>query len=99
MMTIDSALQAQVDAQLMEQGAFAPLELLFNSGRLLYSDYESWRRREVLLLDDVLMGNREKIGAEIQQAAAYARSIGLVEQPQEFFAWHAPSPAETSADD
>jgi hypothetical protein len=98
-MAIDTSLQAQVDAQLMEQGAFAPLELLFNSGRLLYSDYESWRRREVLLLDDVLMGNREKIGAEIQQAAAYARSIGLVEQPQEFFAWHAPSPAETSADE
>jgi hypothetical protein len=98
-MAIDTSLQAQVDAQLMEQGAFAPLELLFNSGRLLYSDYESWRRREVPLLDGVLMGNREKIGAEIEQAVAYARSIGLVEQPQEFFAWHAPSPAEISADE
>jgi hypothetical protein len=96
-MTIDTSLQSQVDAQLMEQGAFAPLELLFNSGRLLYGDYESWRRREVPLLDGVLMGNREKIGAEIEQAVAYARSIGLVEQPQEFFAWHTPSPAEISA--
>jgi len=95
----DNALQAQVDAQLMEQGAFAPLELLFNSGRLLYSDYESWRRREVPLLDGVLMGNREKIGAEIEQAVAYARSIGLVEQPQEFFAWHTPTSAHTSADE
>jgi hypothetical protein len=98
-MAIDTSLQAQVDAQLMEQGAFAPLELLFNSGRLLYNDYENWRRREVPLLDGVLMGNREKIGAEIEQAVAYARSIGLVEQPQEFFAWHTRSPVAISADE
>ena len=86
-MAIEAELQAQVDAQLMEQGAFAPLDLLFNSGRLIYSDYETWRRREMDLLDDVLMGDRGKILAELERAAAYARSIGLVEQPQEFFAW------------
>jgi hypothetical protein len=86
-MAIEAELQAQVDAQLMEQGAFAPLDLLFNSGRLIYSDYEAWRRREMELLDDVLMGDRAKILAELERAAAYARSIGLVEQPQEFFAW------------
>jgi hypothetical protein len=86
-MAIEAQLQAQVDAQLMEQGAFAPLDLLFNSGRLIYSDYEAWRRREMELLDDVLMGDRGKILAELEQAAAYARSIGLVEQAQEFFAW------------
>src|SRR6185436_17114249 len=85
--TIDPALQAQVDAQLMEQGAFAPLDYLLDSGRLLYSDYESWRRREIDYLDDVLMGDRERTVAEIQQAVSYARSIGLVEQPQEFHAW------------
>jgi len=87
MMTIEPELQAQVDAQLMEQGAFAPLDLLFNSGRLIYSDYEAWRRREMELLDDVLMGDRAKILAELERAASYARSIGLVEQPQEFLAW------------
>src|SRR5258708_30121836 len=86
-MAIEAELQAQVDAQLMEQGAFAPLDLLFNSGRLIYGDYEAWRRREMELLDDVLMGDRGKILAELERAAAYARSIGLVEQPQEFFAW------------
>jgi hypothetical protein len=87
-MTIDSSLQAQVDAQLLEQGAFAPLEQLFSSGRLLYSDYAGWRRRETELLDTVLMGNKAKIRAEIEQAVGYARSIGLVEQTQEFHAWH-----------
>jgi len=86
-MAIEAELQAQVDAQLMEQGAFAPLDLLFNSGRLIYSDYEAWRRREVELLDDVLMGDPAKILAELEQAATYARNIRLVEQPQDFFAW------------
>jgi hypothetical protein len=83
----DSSLQAQVDAQLLEQGAFTPLELLFNSGRLLYSDYESWRRGEIELLDGALMGNSDNIKAEIEQAVAYAKRIGLVEQTQEFHAW------------
>src|SRR5882724_2960622 len=87
MMAIEAELQAQVDAQLMEQGTFAPLDLLFNLGRLIYSDYEAWRRREMDLLDDALMGDRAKILAELDRAAAYARSIGLVEQPQEFLAW------------
>ena len=86
-MSIETELQAQVDAQLLEQGAFAPLELLFNSGRLLYGDYEAWRRREIDLLDDVLMGDRAKIVAELERAVSYARGIGLVEQAQEFGAW------------
>ena len=87
--TIDPALQAQVDAQLMEQGAFAPLDYLMDSGRLLYADYESWRRREIDSLDDVLMGDRDRTLAEISQAARYARGIGLVEQTQEFHSWSA----------
>jgi hypothetical protein len=87
MTSIDTELQAQVDAQLMEQGAFAPLDLLFNSGRLMYGDYEAWRRREIDLLDEVLMGDPARILAQAQQAAEYARSIGLVEQAQEFHAW------------
>jgi hypothetical protein len=93
---IDSALQAQVDAQLMEQGAFAALELLISSGRLIYSDYESWRRREIDLLDSVLMGNTEKIRAQLEETIGYARSIGLVEQEQEFYAWH--TDAQASSD-
>jgi hypothetical protein len=84
----DISLQAQVDALLLEQGAFAPLELLFNSGRLLYSDYESWRRRDLEHLDAALMGSSDKIKAELEQAVSYARRIGLMEQPQEFLPWH-----------
>ena len=87
MMKIDSALQKQVDDQLLEQGAFSVLELLLASGRLAYSDYESWRRCEIEFLDSVLMGSPDKIRAQIEQAVSYARSIRLVEQPQEFTSW------------
>jgi len=93
----DTSLQAQVDAQLLEQGAFAPFELLFNTGRLLYSDYESWRRREIEILDGALMGNPDKIKAELEQAISYARRIGLVEQPQEFLPWHTEGASADSA--
>jgi hypothetical protein len=97
----DTSLQAQVDAQLLEQGSFAPLELLFNSGRLLYSDYEAWRRRELEFLDAALMGNSDKIKAELEQAIAYAKRMGLVEQAQEFLPWHvdtAPSSEASGAE-
>jgi hypothetical protein len=99
-MKIDPELQAQVDAQLIEQGAYATLELLINTGRLLYADYERWRRGEVELLDEVLMGSPKKIRAQAEDAAAYARSIGLVEQAQEFHRWGAQDskPLRTSAD-
>jgi len=86
-MSIAMELQMQVEAQLMEQGAFAPLELLFNTGRLMYGDYEAWRRRDIELLDEALMGDRDKILSEVERAVGYARSIGLVEQPQELSAW------------
>jgi hypothetical protein len=83
MSTTAGELQAQVDALLLEQGALAPLELLFATGRLLYADYEAWRRGEVASLDGVLMGRREAVREELEQAAAYARALGLVEQPAE----------------
>jgi len=35
----------------------------------------------------VLMGSKEKIRAQLEAAVGYARSIGLVEQPQTFHAW------------
>ena len=95
MIKIDSALQKQVDDQLLEQGAFTVLELLLASGRLAYSDYESWRRQEIEFLDGVLMGSPEKIRAQVEQSVNYARSIGLVEQPQEFTPWQSDAPAST----
>lgn len=81
--------QAEVDAQLLEHGAFSPLELLFSSGRLAQADYEAWRRREIELLDGVLMGSLEKIREELEQSVRYAQSLGLEAQPQELHAMDA----------
>jgi hypothetical protein len=92
MSKIDSALQKQVDDQLLEQGAFTVLELLLATGRLAYADYEGWRRQEIEFLDGVLMGSPDKIRSQIEQSVTYARSIRLVEQPQEFTAWHSDTP-------
>jgi hypothetical protein len=86
-MKIDPFLQAQVDGQLIEQGAFSTIDLLINCGRLEYGDYERWRRRELETLDEVLMGDVQKITAEMAQTSAYARAIGLIEEPQEFHSW------------
>jgi hypothetical protein len=88
-MTIDSAVQMQIDTQILEQGAFVPLEFLLDSGRLIHGDYEGWRRGQIDSLDEVLMGSPEKIRAQLESAAGYARSIGLVEIPQTFHAWTA----------
>jgi hypothetical protein len=81
-----SAPQAEVDAQLLEHGAFSPLELLFSAGRLFQGDYDAWRRREIEFLDTVLMGDPGKIREELELAATYARSLGLAAQLQEFHA-------------
>jgi hypothetical protein len=103
-MIIDIELQTQIDTQILEQGAYAPLEFLIESGRLIHGDYESWRRREINSLDDVLMGSKEKIRTQLESAAGYARSIGLVEQPQTFYAWasgaadHGDEPLRLSVD-
>ena len=96
-MAIDIALQTQVDTQILEQGAFAPLEFLIDSGRLVHSDYEDWRRGQIESLDDVLMGSKEKIRIQLEAAVDYARSIGLVEQPQTFYAWVTQSPTGGAA--
>ena len=96
-MAIDVELQARVDAQLLEQGAFAVLEFLIDTGRLLPSDYESWRRLEISTLDDVLMGSKEKIRLQIEAAAGYAQSIGLIPELQSFYSWHSDARANPVA--
>ena len=51
-MTIDSAVQTQIDTQILEQGAFVPLEFLLDSGRLIHDDYAGWRRWRRLRLQN-----------------------------------------------
>lgn len=82
-----SNVQGLVDQQLLEQGAFSPVEFLLATGRLLYSDYERWRRGEVGNLEEVLLGNPERIRAQVGQAVEYGRGIGLVAEEQCWVPW------------
>lgn len=77
-----------VDRQLMEQGAFSPLEWLFSNGCLHYSNYESWRRGEFEYLDARLHGNYESILLRVKEAVDYAVAIGLIAQEQSYGLWH-----------
>lgn len=88
-----ATIQARVDAELMEHGVFAPIELLIHSGRLIYADYERWRRGEIEFLEDAIQGGESEIRTEIVQAVDYARDIGLAERAQEFPAWPGPKGA------
>lgn len=97
-MTIDTELQGQVDAQLLEQGSFSMLDFLMDGGRLLVEDYERWRREEIGSLDEVLMGSGDKIRAELEELAGYARKIGLVQEQQSFQAGRGEDPLRISAD-
>jgi len=80
--------QSQVNGQLMEHGAFAPLELLIAIGRLAYTDYECWRMGALEFLDQALLGSPTRIRALLASAIAYAEKIGLVAEHQEFTAWN-----------
>jgi len=86
---IDTTLQSLVDTQLMEQGAFTSLELLLTSGRLVYTDYERWRRGDLEFLDEAFLGSPKRIRAQVESAVAYAKKIGLVEEAQTFNSWQA----------
>ncbi|MBV1876552.1 MAG: hypothetical protein KUG79_02805 [Pseudomonadales bacterium] len=80
-------LHALVNSQLMEQGVFTPLEWLLTSGRLAYEDYECWRLGQIDFLDQYLLGNSERIFAELDIIVAYAETIGLVSEIEEYLPW------------
>jgi hypothetical protein len=84
---LDHKVQAWVDYQLQESGAYSPLELLLQSGRLDYNDYDAWRRREIETIDPVLRGNLKKIKSQLQAADRYARHIKLIAEEEDFPGW------------
>ena len=85
----DHDLHAAMDKLLLEHGAYIPVELLLHEGRLRYSDYEAWRCGEVDSLDDVLLGNPERIFKRLYQASEWAVSLGLEPDSQDYYAWGA----------
>lgn len=95
---MDPRIPHSVDQLLLEQGEYLPLELLLAEGRLIYSDYESWRNGEVVSLDDRLFGDPEQIKEELSQAAAYARALRLTAETLDYPPWGGGAALRFSAD-
>ncbi|MCP5417626.1 MAG: hypothetical protein H6965_11090 [Chromatiaceae bacterium] len=85
--TSQRAVCQALDRLLLEQGCYTPLELLLAEGRLLYSDYETWRQGECRHLESRLFGDPVQIRALCEQGAAYARQLGLAAEPVRYTAW------------
>lgn len=76
-----------VDRLLLEQGVYAPLELLLAEGRLSFFDYEAWRCGGIATLEKLLTGNPEPIRALLEQAGRYAAALGLRAERREHLSW------------
>lgn len=73
----DQFIEAEVNRQLLEQGAFSPIEMLINSGYLQHDDYARWRGGELASLDQALRADRAQAWHHLEQAISYAEQIGL----------------------
>ena len=95
---MDPQIQHRVDQLLLEQGEYLPLEFLLAEGRLLYSDYESWRGGELEILDERLFGDAAQIQKDLSQAAAYAQALGLESTTLDYPPWGGGRPLRFSRD-
>lgn len=80
-------IQAAVDRLLLEQGFYAPVDLLMSEGRLRYADYEAWRCGKTDTLAELLLGNPERIQEALVQAADYAAVLRLQPESCEYQGW------------
>lgn len=95
---MNSQIQHRVDQLLLEQGEYIPLEFLLAEGRLHYSDYEQWRRGNLLLLDEELVGDAALIRKDLTSAEQYARALGLVHTPLDYRPWGGSTDLRFSSD-
>ena len=70
-------IRERVEQLVTEHGAYDPLDLLIQLGRLDAEDVETWRKGRGELLADKLFGDPFKIGSLLANAAQYALSLGL----------------------
>jgi hypothetical protein len=83
----DKRIQAAVDCLVLDQGSYAPVELLLHMGRLPYARYEAWRSGDMDFLEDGLVGNAERGVEELKTAADWAARLGLVLSREEYTGW------------
>ncbi|WP_290651155.1 hypothetical protein [Aquisalimonas sp.] len=85
----EQGIVALVDEILMEQGEYAPTELLLRLGRLAYSDYEAWRQNTVPSLEQALQGSPRRIRQALNRAAAHCQRLRLDAHTLSYHPWGA----------
>ncbi len=87
--TMQPDVRVSVDRLLLEQGRYAPLELLLQTGLLRYSDYDAWRCGQAGVLENRLQQSPESVRTLLEQAAHYSRALGLVPETRDQLPWKA----------
>lgn len=82
-----SEIHARVDRLLMEQGEYAPLELLLAMDLLDYEDYRAWREGIFHALDGLLAEDAGRIGELIREAGFWAERLELKPEAVEYHGW------------
>ena len=79
--------QASVQHLVMENGQYAPLELLLTANRLGYEDYRAWREGRLETLDAVLVDGTREIHAWLEAAQSWANALGLAAERALHHGW------------
>ena len=79
--------QAAVQQLVMEQGEYAPLELLLATNHLAWDDYRAWRKGRLETLDPVLSDGNLETREWLEEAQAWAATLGLGVEPTVHHGW------------
>ena len=90
-------IKAQVERQINEQSNFSPIQWLMDGGRLMYSDYERWRKGETPFLDVLLLGDLKKIVLQLENAMEHAELLGMKREEANFTSWQQNTPSQLRA--
>ena len=74
----DVEVQATVQQLLLDQGRYAPVELLLATDQLRPEDYQAWLRGERARLDDAFAGGPRGARECLEAAETCARALGLI---------------------
>ena len=81
------SIPATIDRLLLEQGVYAPVELLLALGRLPFEEYEAWRYMRLTTLEHVLNDEQLSVAKLLEEAAVHARALGLVPEKVSHERW------------
>lgn len=82
-----TSIPASIDRLLLEQGVYAPVELLLALRWLRFADYEAWRQRKLTTLERVLNGEEVGLPRLLEEAAVHAQALGLKPEQVAYKGW------------